>query len=186
MAMADIRARGRVPLLTGGTFLYFRALEYGLSDLPAADPAVRERLEDVLRREGLPAMYQRLQSVDPAAAARIHATDPQRILRALEVYELTGQPLSALHATGRGEPLPWRFLKLGLVPADDDDSEAAPPFSWTLTYELLLSRSLLSRSLQLPHYLYAPARAAGGMHGTGHGPQIPVSKIGGCGGRRCH
>ena len=118
VAMADIRERGRVPLLTGGTFLYFRALEYGLSDLPAADPAVRERLEDVLRREGLPAMYQRLQSVDPAAAARIHATDPQRILRALEVYELTGQPLSALHATGRGEPLPWRVLKLGLVPAD--------------------------------------------------------------------
>ncbi len=117
-AMADIRERRRVPLLTGGTFLYFRALEYGLSDMPAADPAVRERLEDVLRREGLPAMYQRLQSVDPAAAARIHATDPQRILRALEVYELTGQPLSALHATGRGEPLPWRVLKLGLVPAD--------------------------------------------------------------------
>jgi tRNA dimethylallyltransferase len=117
-AMADIRKRGRVPLLTGGTFLYFRALEYGLSDMPAADPAVRERLEDVLHREGLPAMYRRLQSVDPVAAARIHATDPQRILRALEVYELTGQPLSALHATGRGEPLPWRVLKLALVPAE--------------------------------------------------------------------
>jgi len=117
-AMADIRERGRVPLLTGGTFLYFRALEYGLSDMPAADPVVRERLEDVLGREGLPAMYRRLQSVDPVAAARIHATDPQRILRALEVYELTGQPLSALHATGRGEPLPWHVLKLALVPAE--------------------------------------------------------------------
>lgn len=117
-AMADIRERGRVPLLTGGTFLYFRALEYGLSDMPAADPAVRERLEDDLAREGLPAMHRRLQSVDPVAAARIHATDPQRILRALEVYDLTGQPLSALHAAGRGEPLPWRVLKLALVPAE--------------------------------------------------------------------
>jgi tRNA dimethylallyltransferase len=117
-AMADIRARGRIPLLTGGTFLYFRALESGLSDMPAADPAVRAWLEDVLQQEGLPSMHRRLQAVDPQAAARIHANDPQRILRALEVYELTGQPISALQAAGRGQPLPWQVLKLALVPGD--------------------------------------------------------------------
>lgn len=116
--MDDIHARGRVPLLTGGTFLYFRALEHGLSNMPPADPAMRAQLEEALHQDGLPALHSRLQAVDPEAAARIHATDPQRILRALEVYELTGQPLSALHAAGRGEPLPWRLLKLALVPAD--------------------------------------------------------------------
>ena len=116
--MDDIHARGRVPLLVGGTFLYFRALEHGLSDMPPADPALRAQLEAELQAEGLPALHRRLQAVDPEAAARIHATDPQRILRALEVHALTGQPLSALHAAGRGAPLPWRLLKLALVPAD--------------------------------------------------------------------
>ena len=116
--MDDIHARGRVPLLTGGTFLYFRALEHGLSDMPPADPAIRAQLEAELQANGLPRLHRRLQAVDPEAAARIHATDPQRILRALEVHALTGQPLSALHAAGRGAPLPWRLLKLALVPAD--------------------------------------------------------------------
>ena len=96
--MDEIRARDHVPLLVGGTFLYFRALEHGLSDMPAADPAVRAQLEDELQQDGLAALHSRLQAIDPEAAARIHATDPQRILRALEVYEITGQPMSALHA----------------------------------------------------------------------------------------
>ena len=117
-AMAEIRARGRVPLLVGGTFLYFRALEQGLSPLPAADPDLRAQLEEELERVGLSAMHRRLQAVDAPAAARIHATDPQRILRALEVYELTGQPISELQAAGRGEPLAARLLKLALLPAD--------------------------------------------------------------------
>ncbi|MGB5260474.1 MAG: tRNA (adenosine(37)-N6)-dimethylallyltransferase MiaA [Gammaproteobacteria bacterium] len=116
--MQNIRTRGRIPLLTGGTFLYFRALESGLSDMPAADPTVRAWLQDVLHREGLASMHRRLQALDPISAARIHATDPQRILRALEVYELTGQPMSELQAAGRGAPLPWQVLKLALVPAD--------------------------------------------------------------------
>jgi tRNA dimethylallyltransferase len=116
--MDEIRARGHVPLLVGGTFLYFRALEHGLSNMPAADPAVRARLEDALQQDGLAALHRRLQAIDPAAAARIHATDPQRILRALEVYEITGQPLSALHATGRSEPLACDVLKIGLLPTD--------------------------------------------------------------------
>ena len=116
--MDDIHQRGRIPLLVGGTFLYFRALEHGLSEMPPADPAVRAELEEDLRRDGLAALHRRLAAVDAEAAARIHATDPQRILRALEVYTLTGQPLSALHAAGRGEPLPWQVLKLALVPGE--------------------------------------------------------------------
>jgi len=116
--MDEIRARGHVPLLVGGTFLYFRALEHGLSDMPAADPVVRAQLENELQQDGLAALHRRLQAIDPAAAARIHATDPQRVLRALEVYEITGQPLSELHASGRGEPLSCDVLKIGLVPTD--------------------------------------------------------------------
>ena len=117
-AMEAISARGHVPLLVGGTFLYFRALEHGLSNMPAADPAVRAQLDEELQHNGLPALFRRLQAVDPQAAARIHENDPQRVLRALEVYTLTGQPISTLQAAGRGEPLPWRLLKLALVPAD--------------------------------------------------------------------
>ena len=82
--MADITAAGRIPLLVGGTFLYFRALEAGLSDMPAADPAVRARLEAEAQQLGWEALHARLASIDPQAAQRIHANDPQRIQRALE------------------------------------------------------------------------------------------------------
>jgi len=118
VAMAEITARGRVPLLVGGTFLYFRALQQGLSELPAADPAVRAMLQRELHQNGLDTLYRRLSAVDPATAARLSAGDPQRILRALEVYEITGEPMSRLHARGRGEALPYRVLKLALVPDD--------------------------------------------------------------------
>jgi tRNA dimethylallyltransferase len=107
-----------VPLLVGGTFLYFRALQQGLSALPAADPAVRAALQDALAGQGLPALYRRLAEVDPASAARLHANDPQRILRALEVYEITGKTMSALLARGRSAALPGPVLKLARVPAD--------------------------------------------------------------------
>jgi len=117
-AMAGISAQGRVPLLVGGTFLYFRALEQGLSAMPAAAPEIRARLEAEVRRDGLECLHARLARVDPVAAARIHATDPQRILRALEVYEQTGEPMSAFHARGRPDALPYRLLKLALLPQD--------------------------------------------------------------------
>ena len=113
-----IHAAGRVPLLVGGTMLYFRALFGGLSALPSADPAVRARLETEAAAQGWPALHARLAEVDPAAAARIHPNDPQRIQRALEVYELTGQPLSRLQSTDAGEPLPYRFVKLAVAPAE--------------------------------------------------------------------
>jgi len=117
-AMADITAQGRIPLLVGGTFLYFRALQHGLSDMPAADPEIRARLEAEAQRDGWESLHTRLAGIDPVAAARIHATDPQRIQRALEVYEISGLPISEFHAQGRSSDLPYRLLKLALVPDD--------------------------------------------------------------------
>lgn len=117
-AMAEITAAGRIPLLTGGTLLYFRALESGLSDLPAADPAVRARIEAQAAESGWAALHEKLSQIDPVSAARINANDPQRIQRALEVYEISGEPLSAFHARGREGALPYRLLKLALEVTD--------------------------------------------------------------------
>jgi len=117
-AMRAITARGRVPLLVGGTGLYFRALQRGLSELPEADPALRARLTDEAACIGWPAMHARLARLDPAAAARIGPKDAQRLQRALEVIALSGRPLSELQRGGRGEAFPWRVLKLALLPAD--------------------------------------------------------------------
>jgi tRNA dimethylallyltransferase len=116
-AMQDISARGRVALLVGGTSLYFRALERGLSTLPEADPGIRDRIADEARRAGWPHLHARLAELDPVAAARIRSTDAQRIQRALEVIELSGRPLSVQQG-GLRERLPWRILKLCLFPAD--------------------------------------------------------------------
>ena len=117
-AMQAITARGRVPLLVGGTGLYFRALQRGLSELPEADPALRARLAGEAARIGWPAMHARLAQLDPAAAARIGANDAQRLQRALEVIELAGRPLSELQRGGRSGAFPWRVLKLALLPHD--------------------------------------------------------------------
>ncbi|MEF9995308.1 MAG: tRNA (adenosine(37)-N6)-dimethylallyltransferase MiaA, partial [Burkholderiaceae bacterium] len=92
----QIRARGRLPLIVGGTMLYAKALREGLSSLPPADPAVRNRLEQEAEAIGWPAMHARLAQVDPVTAARLPPADSQRIQRALEVFELTGTPLSQL------------------------------------------------------------------------------------------
>lgn len=113
--MREITAAGRIPLLVGGTMLYFRALQYGLSALPQADPEIRRRLDETLRRDGLQALHARLTTVDPVAARRIHRNDPQRTLRALEVWEATGRPLSELQARA-GEAMPYRAIKLVRCP----------------------------------------------------------------------
>lgn len=89
-----IHAKGRIPLLVGGTMLYFRALRQGLAALPSADPELRQRLEAAAAAHGWPVLHERLQAVDALTAARLHPHDAQRIQRALEVYELSGQPLS--------------------------------------------------------------------------------------------
>ena len=117
-AMQAITARGHVPLLVGGTGLYFRALQRGLSALPEADPTIRERLTEEAQQLGWPAMHLRLSALDPAAAQRIGANDAQRLQRALEVIELTGRPLSEQQQGGSGERFPWRVLKLALLPED--------------------------------------------------------------------
>lgn len=118
-AMADIHARGKVPLLAGGTLLYFRALSRGLAELPEASPAVRRALDDEAAQIGWPGMHERLAVVDPAAAARIHPNDGQRIQRALEVFEQTGVALSQVQqrAVPPAEP-GLRYLRLALVPQD--------------------------------------------------------------------
>jgi len=110
--MKAITAAGKVPLLVGGTMLYFRALEHGLSELPAADPQVRERLEQQAARIGWPAMHERLRQKDPQAAARIHPNDPQRIQRALEVISLSGQSMSELQGRTDGYSLGYRVHKI--------------------------------------------------------------------------
>ena len=117
-AMRDIRARGRTPLLVGGTMLYFRALQAGLASLPAADPAVRRRIDARAAVEGWPALHAELQRLDPAAAARIRPNDRQRVQRALEIIELTGQPASAHWGEDLRGASRSGDLRLVLAPAD--------------------------------------------------------------------
>ncbi|MEI2420220.1 tRNA dimethylallyltransferase, partial [Arthrospira platensis SPKY2] len=105
------------PVLAGGTMLYFRALQRGLAELPAADPEVRARLDEEAVERGWPALHAELASIDPLSAARIQPGDSQRIQRALEVWRLTGTPLSELQQGAAEAPPDWDFLKLGLAPA---------------------------------------------------------------------
>ncbi len=116
--MEAIRQAGRIPLLVGGTMFYFHSLEYGLSDLPSADPEVRARLSTEAEKLGWPAMHARLAEVDPVTADRIHPNDAQRVQRALEIYELTGQGPSAMNAKATSACREYRFIKAGLQVSD--------------------------------------------------------------------
>jgi tRNA dimethylallyltransferase len=122
--MAEIHARGRVPLLVGGTMLYLRSLLRGMAELPAASLMVRADLDAQATALGWPVLHARLAEVDPLAAARIHANDAQRIQRALEVQILTGQPISQLQAETRGAAADYRWLQLALVPTDREQLRA--------------------------------------------------------------
>jgi tRNA dimethylallyltransferase len=115
--MADIVARGKVPLLVGGTMLYFRALLQGLDDLPRADPALRQQLEAEAAARGWPALHAELAQVDPVTAARLAPNDSQRIGRALEIFQLSGVPMAALLDKVQAV-LPYRVLQLALIPSD--------------------------------------------------------------------
>jgi tRNA dimethylallyltransferase len=117
-AIGSIRARGAIPLLVGGTMLYFKALAEGLSALPGADPAVRARLDARAAAEGWPALHALLARVDPVAANRLKPTDAQRIQRALEVYELAGKPLSELQGAREAGGGTGRTIAVALVPPD--------------------------------------------------------------------
>lgn len=117
-ALDAIVARGKLPILAGGTGLYFRALLDGLSDMPQADDATRTQIALEAAQRGWPALHAELAQVDPQAATRIHATDPQRIQRALEVYRLTGRPISDWQQASARHKFPLRVLKLALAPQD--------------------------------------------------------------------
>ena len=116
--MRNISAAGKVPLLVGGTMLYFDVLQHGISPLPGADPAVRTELEARAAREGWPALHAELERRDPLAASRIKPNDRQRIQRALEVCYIAGRPLSELQAAAAVETSEYRYLKLALAPSD--------------------------------------------------------------------
>jgi len=116
-AMADIRARGRVPLLVGGTMLYFKALREGLAELPSADAALRAQIDAEAAARGWPALHAELARVDAETAQRLEPTDAQRIQRALEVWRLTGQSLSSYLRAQPVQRPAWRFLPLALVPS---------------------------------------------------------------------
>jgi tRNA dimethylallyltransferase len=118
LAMQAIWARGRQPLLVGGTMLYFHALTEGIADLPEADSGVRAAIEAQARVSGWEALHQELARVDPQAARRIHGNDPQRIQRALEVFRLTGRTITALQGLRRKPLADVKFFEIAIQPAD--------------------------------------------------------------------
>ncbi len=115
-AMAEIVAAGRIPLLVGGTMLYFKALLEGLSPLPSADPTIRAEIERQAAEQGWDALHRKLQDIDPVAAQRIHPNDPQRLSRALEVFFISGKTLTELTQTS-GEALPYQVHQFAIAPA---------------------------------------------------------------------
>ncbi|MDD2929387.1 MAG: tRNA (adenosine(37)-N6)-dimethylallyltransferase MiaA [Sideroxydans sp.] len=116
--MADITARGKVPLLVGGTMLYFKALREGLSPLPQADAALRAKLDAKIAQHGIEALHAKLAEVDAETAARLHSTDTQRVQRAMEIYLASGKPMSELLRQQEQNPLPYEVLSIALIPSD--------------------------------------------------------------------
>lgn len=157
--LANMHQRGVLPLLVGGTMLYFKALLTGLDDLPAADPAVRAALETRARTEGWPALHAELARVDPATAARLAPADSQRIQRALEVFVLTGQPLSSLHTTktiANNADADCRYRLISLEP----DNRAWLHARIAQRYDTMLAAGLVDEVARL--------RATPGLH-----PDLP-------------
>jgi len=116
--MHDITTRGKIPLLVGGTMLYFKSLREGLNDLPQADPEVRARLDAEIAEHGIEWLHAQLAEVDAETAARLKPTDTQRVQRAMEIYRITGKPMSELIAQQQSAELPFRILPIALVPSD--------------------------------------------------------------------
>ncbi len=115
--IADIQSKGKTPLLVGGTMLYFKALRDGLATMPSANEEVRNKILDMGNTAGWQAVHDRLAEVDPESAARIHPNDPQRLQRALEIYELSGKPMTAIHKEGkRQQGLPFDLKFIAIIP----------------------------------------------------------------------
>jgi tRNA dimethylallyltransferase len=116
--VADIQSRGKLPILVGGTMMYFKALINGIDDLPGADPAIRAELDAEALRIGVPGLHARLTSLDPITAARLQPNDSQRIQRALEIITISGQPMSSLLAQQTKSERPFDMLALSLEPSE--------------------------------------------------------------------
>ena len=139
----EITARGKLPLLVGGTMLYFKVLRDGLDELPQADPALRAQLDEEAAQVGMPAMHAKLATLDPVTAARLKPNDSQRIQRALEITLLTGQPMSSLLSQKPAEPLPLTLLPLALEPSD----RAVLHQRIALRFDLMLRDGALEREV---------------------------------------
>ena len=145
-AITDIGARGKIPLLVGGTMLYVKALLEGLSDLPQADTEVRTALAARAQQEGWPAMHAELARIDPASAARLRPTDAQRIQRALEVFQLTGTRISALQIRhAKQHQFPFETLKIGLTA----DPRAVLHERIAIRFDKMLSNGLVDEVVSL-------------------------------------
>ncbi|RNC78283.1 tRNA (adenosine(37)-N6)-dimethylallyltransferase MiaA [Piscirickettsia salmonis] len=116
--MDEVIKAGKIPLLVGGTMLYFKALRDGLTELPAADESIRMQLQQRADQQGLERLHQELEKIDPISARRIHPNDPQRLLRALEIYQITGKNLTELCQENQQTPCPYPITALALAPAD--------------------------------------------------------------------
>jgi len=117
LLVTQIFARGKLPVLVGGTMMYYNALQQGMNDLPSADEAIRATLQQ-LWQESPEVLHQRLEKIDPESALRIHANDPQRLIRALEVYEVSGKTLTELRAEPKASLTAFKLIKIGLIPED--------------------------------------------------------------------
>lgn len=117
-AIKDIQANGNIPLLVGGTMLYFRALQEGVASLPTADPIIRDRLLQEAAQKGWPTMHAQLKKIDPQTAEQLHPNDAQRIQRALEVFEISGQTMSELQSANANPPLEYPCINLVIEPND--------------------------------------------------------------------
>ena len=155
--MKEITQRGHIPLLVGGTMLYFRALRQGLSELPQADSLVRRELNERGAQLGWPAMHAELALLDPASAARLNPNDSQRIQRALEIQRLTGQPMSSLIGHMRHTPLPYSLTSLALIPSDRGQLHARIATRFSAMIELGLVNELHTLQNKFPLHRDLPA-----------------------------
>ena len=137
--MKDVTQRGRIPLLVGGTMLYFHALRFGLNELPKANLAIRTSLQERSVSIGWPALHAELNKIDPRTAERLKPNDAQRIQRALEIYQLTGQPMSMLLNDTNKRPLPYNTVQISLTPSSRDQlhTRIATRFSIMLKHGLV-------------------------------------------------
>ena len=155
--MKEITQRGHIPLLVGGTMLYFRALRQGLSELPQADSLVRRELDERGAQLGWPAMHAELALLDPASAARLNPNDSQRIQRALEIQRLTGQTMSSLIGHVRHTPLPYSITSIALIPSDRGQLHARIATRFSAMLELGLVNELHTLQNKFPLHRDLPA-----------------------------